>query len=133
MKILDYSQFTKYEKVCGIVTPIDWDRNGKPCKYSLYTLDEEDIIIEAEHLKKKIKRLANKYVEVTGNIYTNVLGDRVIYARKIKRLSTTPQSGNNALDVWGSAIIEGLPLRIPDFALKDNSSSIDESRLGLAV
>ncbi|TNF24583.1 MAG: hypothetical protein EP319_18030 [Deltaproteobacteria bacterium] len=70
----------------GILTPSDWDNLNTPIEYSLYTLDENDIPLDATHCKKKIRKLVNKPVEVIGDIKKDSFGDEYLHVKKIRRL-----------------------------------------------
>ena len=70
--------------VVGTVTPIAWDRNGKAKTFSIYTHDEEDLIIENSSLNHKLCLLLNRTVEATGNLYINKEGEKCMRLDKVR-------------------------------------------------
>ncbi len=90
MKILDYSPTLSRKKLkilYGTVTPCDWDKEDKPISFSLFTPQEEDILLKGDHLKSKFLKLMNKHVEVIGEERTNVFGEKYVLVKKIRRLN----------------------------------------------
>jgi hypothetical protein len=76
------------ERIVGVIGPIDWDDEGIPCEFSIYTLDEEDIVISAEkNTQRKLRNLVNRPVEITGMLSASYHTDeRIIKPKKIKKL-----------------------------------------------
>lgn len=70
----------------GILTPTDWDEYEVPTEYSLFTIDEEDLLLQSSHLKKKFYSLVNKPVEVVAEARRNQWGDKYLRVKKIRQL-----------------------------------------------
>lgn len=70
----------------GTLNPIEWDEDGEVIKFSVYSDDEEDYIVENYPKPKKLQRLLNKRVLVQGKIGANAYGEKVIYATKMKQI-----------------------------------------------
>lgn len=92
MRLLDYTTTTtgksKAKVFYGTLTPTDWDKDDYPIAFSLYSIDEEDIPLEAApHVKKKLLKLSNRPVEITGEVHTDVFGDDYVFVKKVKRLN----------------------------------------------
>ncbi len=75
------------QNIIGTLNPIHWDRKGKIKQFSIYSEDEEDIIIEGYQNKSKLKKLLNKRVLATGTVRTDDNGQKFIYLKKIKELT----------------------------------------------
>ncbi len=71
----------------GTLTATDWNKDDEPTEFSLYTIDEADILLGSPHLKKKYLKLLNRPVEVIGERKKNEFGDEYICVKKIKRMS----------------------------------------------
>lgn len=104
----------RLEKVIGILNPIMWDRRGAVQKFSIYSHDEEDIIIEGFKNKIKLKLLLGKKVEAKGRIQTNDDGEKVIKLSSIKELigPSSPASSTStatALGMWSDEYSVSIP------------------------
>ena len=86
MYLVKHYYSPKQDVAEGLITPIDWDNNGTPCQFSLYTATEEDIIIDAPQMKRRLNNLINKPVIIRGHLYQNNWGEKVIRAKKIRPL-----------------------------------------------
>ncbi len=90
-KLLDVTQLkNQLSSIVGIVNPIEWNSNGKIKKFSIYTTDEEDIIVESSldfRQFRRLKSLLNKKVEATGRIYANDEGEKYIKLKRIRELT----------------------------------------------
>ena len=72
--------------VVGTVTPIGWDLKGNPIKFSIYTRDDEDLIVENSSLNHKLCSLLNRTVEATGRLYKNRDKENCMRVEKIQEL-----------------------------------------------
>ena len=81
------SFINKDQSVTGILNPIHWDRHGNIKQFSIYTDEEEDIIIEGYLDKRKLEKLLNKRVLAKGQIRTNEDGEKFIKLKSIKELT----------------------------------------------
>lgn len=81
----------KKQTVTGILTPIIWNKRGKPIKFSIFSDEGEDLVIKEYRYKIPLQRLLNKRVQAIGEIFNNKYGDRFIKLKKIKEL-TDPNS-----------------------------------------
>ena len=78
--------------ITGVLNPIHWDRNGKIRKFSIYSEDEEDIIIEGYLNKQKLESLLSKRVLGKGKIRVNKNCEKFIRLRSIKEIAGPPPS-----------------------------------------
>ena len=96
MRIYDFDTFDYYlpkrargkklEVFYGTLTATDWDKDEKPTEFSVYTMDEADILLGSPHLKKKYLKLINRPVEVIGERKTDAFGDEYLCVKKIRRM-----------------------------------------------
>lgn len=90
-----------YEKVSvvGTVTPIGWDYKDHAIRYSIFTHDQEDLIVENSTLNHKLSLLLNSVVEATGVLYENKDGEKCMRLEKVQGLrgpsSPAPATVNN--------------------------------------
>lgn len=77
LKLKNYTQVST--EITGVLTPIKWDNKGTPTDYSIFTHDEEDIIIKNYGDIIKLRYLQSKYVIAKGHITYNQDGEKVIY------------------------------------------------------
>lgn len=93
MRPLDFKipLFKESKSMCktfyGVLTPSEWDEKDRPINFSLFTINEEDIPMEAPHLKKKLLKLSNRPVEVIGKIKRDSFGDKYLFVKKIRRIN----------------------------------------------
>lgn len=92
MRTFDYylpleSRGKNLKVFCGTLTAADWNKDDKPTEFSLYTIDEADILLGSPHLKKKYLKLLNCPVEVIGERKRNGFGDEYICVKRIRRMS----------------------------------------------
>ena len=80
----------RIDRVEGVLTPIEWDAKGRPCAYSLFTWEEEDIVIQEFPKKKKLQKLKNHFVALEGKVFKNSYGEKFIRAFKVKKLRRKP-------------------------------------------
>lgn len=81
------SFINKDQSVTGTLNPIHWDRHGRIKQFSIYSEDEEDIIIEGYPNKKKLEKLLNKRVLAKGQVRTNEDEEKFIKLKSIKELT----------------------------------------------
>lgn len=72
----------KYKTIRGTITPISWDKQGKIVKYSIYTEDDEDILLKGGGLEKVFKRLKNKRVKIFGDFLSRLNEIKVLQVKK---------------------------------------------------
>lgn len=60
-------------KTKGIITPTDWDDDGKVIEISLSLPGEIDYIIELNKKGKKLLKFVNKEVKLVGKLYQDKL------------------------------------------------------------
>jgi hypothetical protein len=77
----------KDQSITGTLNPIHWDRHGNIKKFSIYSDDQEDIIIEGYTNKTKLEKLLNKRVFAKGQVRTDEYGDKFIKLKSIKELT----------------------------------------------
>lgn len=83
------------ESIVGTLNPISWDRNDGIKQFSIYSTDEEDIIIEGYTNKRKLIGMLNKRVLAKGNIRIDENGDKFIRIKEIKKISGQSSPTNN--------------------------------------
>ncbi|ATH07309.1 hypothetical protein BIY24_04965 [Halobacteriovorax marinus] len=77
----------KEESIVGTLNPIRWDKNGEIKQFSIYSTDEEDIIIEGYPKKRKLIKMLNKRVLAKGKVRIDENGDKFIKINNIKEIS----------------------------------------------
>ncbi|PIR35930.1 MAG: hypothetical protein COV37_05930 [Bdellovibrio sp. CG11_big_fil_rev_8_21_14_0_20_39_38] len=77
----------KEQSIIGTLNPIHWDKEDDVDQFSIYSDEEEDIIIEEFHNKKRLSRLINKRVLARGKIRIDENGEKHIKLKMIKELS----------------------------------------------
>ena len=70
----------------GVLNPIDWDSEGSPTQFSIYSDDEEDYIIKNYPKPKKLKKLLSKRVRAQGRQGINSYGEKVIYTTRLQEM-----------------------------------------------
>jgi hypothetical protein len=105
---------SKTKVVIGTLNPIMWDKKGKVKKFSIYSFEEEDIIIEGYRNRSKLKSLLNKKVEARGSIRRNEDGEKVIKLTKIKELKNPSTPSQNLtpeinLGMWSEEFSVSIP------------------------
>ena len=104
----------KEQTFIGILTPINWDKNGRVKKFSIYSENSEDILIEGHPQMKKLKSLLKKRVLAKGQIRIDKNGVKHIKLISIKEIknSTSPMK-NRIRSMELSPWSEEYPLSIP--------------------
>ncbi len=105
---------SKEDSITGVLNPIHWDRHGRVKQFSIYSDEEEDVIIEKGFDRKKLLRLLNKRVLAKGKIQTNSNGDKFISLKAIKEVSgpTSPATHTHNLmtpSLWGEEYSISIP------------------------
>jgi transcription termination factor Rho len=75
------------QSITGTLNPINWDRFGKIKQFSIYSEDEEDIIVVSYSNKRKLEKLLNKRVLAKGQVKIDENGDKYIRLKSIKELT----------------------------------------------
>lgn len=103
------------QSVTGILNPIEWDSKGVSTKFSIYSDDEEDILLEGPITRKKIEGLVNKRVVATGSVRLNEYGEKLMRVERIEK-QNGPNScalqlpKNDLLQFWGEEYSVEVPL-----------------------
>lgn len=74
-------------EVIGVLNPIGWDKNGNVKKYSIYTQNEEDIIIEYIDNPELLQHFINNYVLAKGSVRIDLDGEKYIRIKHLKALA----------------------------------------------
>lgn len=74
-------------KSYGVITPISWDKNNRPLKFSLYTPQGEDLLIHKEYRGHKLNQYLGEQVIVTGTLTEEIKDYKTILPKKITRVS----------------------------------------------
>lgn len=104
----------KTQTIFGVLNPIMWDRRGKVKKFSIYSSEDEDIIIEGYRNRHKLKALLNRRVEAQGLIRMNDDGEKIIRLNQIKEI-TGPNSpammspSNLDSSIWNEEFSVSIP------------------------
>ena len=70
----------------GILTPSDWDENGKVERISLQTIDEKEYLIEKNKLEIELRHLLNERVQLKGKVRERIDGKRSLLVQDYKRI-----------------------------------------------
>lgn len=79
----DYVNYQAFE---GTLVATGWDKLDHVIQSSLYTRDEEDILLEHKQGIKKFEPFLNQRVRVWGKIISNVIDERRICVTKIRKV-----------------------------------------------
>jgi len=72
----------------GIVTPISWDKNDTPSKYSLYMEEGIELVLSPQDEEQCLKEFSNKSVLVKGMLSkSDFFGDYLLFFSKISILN----------------------------------------------
>lgn len=93
--LLEKPRYSKRVTIKGIIVPMDWDENGDPLEFGLHTHDEENIIIAKSFNNKKLKKLLNKQVKISGIINYFYYGDKTLQPIKVSRYDQENSNLNN--------------------------------------
>ena len=77
----------KEKSITGTLNPIRWDKNGRIKQFSIYSEEEEDVIIEHFQNKRKLTKLLNKRVIAVGKVRLDEEGNKYIKLKNIKELT----------------------------------------------
>ncbi|OFZ26191.1 hypothetical protein A2326_03715 [candidate division WWE3 bacterium RIFOXYB2_FULL_41_6] len=77
----------KRKTVTGVLSPIRWNSNDEIVEYSVYTENDEDIILRGNNLDSNFKFFKNQKVKVSGNFLSSSDDLRVFQASKIQKLN----------------------------------------------
>ncbi len=91
MKFENYLQHylnNNLKKVSGFLNPIKWDSNGKAISFSIYTSNDEDIIITGNFSLEKMRLLLSKLVEAKGYIEVNKDGEKSLNLKSIREIQS---------------------------------------------
>jgi len=61
----------------GILSPISWNNQDEVEGYSLFTADDEDILLRGRNLEGKFEMFKNQRVKISGNFLASFNGARV--------------------------------------------------------
>ncbi len=75
-----------FSKVVGAVSPIEWDKSGKPKKFTIFTEWGEDYIIINKNQDSMLKPYLNRVVEAYGHVHKNDDGDKFLSLKKLNLL-----------------------------------------------
>ncbi len=70
------------EILTGIISPSSWDDNDEIDGYSLFTEDDEDILLEGRRLNGDFGMFKNKKIKVEGNFLASSNEPRVFIVKK---------------------------------------------------
>jgi len=80
----------KQKTVTGVLSPIRWNSNDEIIEYSVYTENDEDIILRGNNLDSNFRFFKNQKVKVSGNFLSSSNSEddlRVFKASKIQKLN----------------------------------------------
>jgi len=101
-----------FSKVVGAVSPIEWDKSGKPKKFSIFTEWGEDYIVINKEQDSMLKPFVNRVVEAYGYIHKNDDGDKFL---SLKKLSLVGYPGSTPAETQPHTydLFEEYPVHIP--------------------
>lgn len=104
--------FLRDSEVYGRIIPIGWD-SDKVTKFSLYTNEGEDLIIEPLDKDNSLENLKGCFVKIIGTIYETNFGSKILFPVRIYPLP----DGN----------IENQAIKPEDEFLEDASISLPDT------
>jgi hypothetical protein len=78
----------KNQVVEGTLVAAGWDRSDNVNQLSLYTNDDEDILLDENLLIKDYSSFLNHRVKIWGDVVSNKREEKKIAVKKIRRLSS---------------------------------------------
>lgn len=85
----------KYKTITGSLNPIKWNKQGKAIGFSIFTSEDEDIIIESYSDLKRLRKYSGYFVKVQGRIRINDFGDKSIKLFKIRKVKMNKDLNKN--------------------------------------
>ncbi len=70
------------EFLTGVLSPSSWDKNDEIDGYSIFTEEEEDVILEGRDLERNFETFKNKKVRVSGKFLKTLNEERVFEVSK---------------------------------------------------
>ena len=84
---LDFAFYTKKEEeIIGTLIPISWNDDGGIAKFGIYSLADEDIIIESNYTSKDLKQLLKSKVIAKGKTWKTSENEKRINLMFIERI-----------------------------------------------
>lgn len=74
---LKKSGYKRNSIVTGVLSPIKWDSQEIPVDFSLFTNEDEDVILRGSNIARDFKLFKNKLVKLSGNFLKPQDGARV--------------------------------------------------------
>ena len=71
----------EYESLVGVMGPISWNEKDEVDGYSLYTTEDEDVILKGQNLRDVFKVFKNKRVKILGNFLPSFDNARIFEIR----------------------------------------------------
>lgn len=114
---LQTQYFKKRITLSGYITPLSWDEEGNPTRFSLYTFDDLDIPLISDGYFRKLKKNINQVVEITGIIEKCPFEEDHLKIIKMKRKNNipTPAKTDHTLDDFFS---QDWSVRLPHQSFK---------------
>ncbi|MFT6068010.1 MAG: hypothetical protein ACJAT2_002206 [Bacteriovoracaceae bacterium] len=102
-----------YSKVVGAMSPIEWDEDGKPIRYSIFTEWGEDYLITNNSQSKRLKQYQNRIVEAYGYVHLNEYGEKFLNLKKVNLIGYPGSTPINPL-IDQDEVYPDLPLHYPN-------------------
>lgn len=116
MKVSSFTDSSS--RVVGALSPIEWDKDGIPIKFSIFTEWGEDYIIANKHQAVRFKPYLNSIVEALGKIYSNEYDDKLFHVKKINLIGF-PGSTPQVNQIFSNDLYHELPVHIPSRELNE--------------
>ena len=84
----------------GWITPISWNNNGRVERFSLYTTNEEDIIIDERYLKQPLNKFKGKEVIVYGTLSIWDSDIKILYPNSIEEKNPSSKGSTESLNTF---------------------------------
>jgi len=76
----------------GLLVPAGWDNFERVNKTSLFTHDDEDILLKHNNGVKRFKPFMNEEVRITGDITSDSRNERTLVVSKITKLPSVAKN-----------------------------------------
>jgi hypothetical protein len=96
--------------IYGFFNPLSWGEDDIPTKFSIYTDEEEDIVIHSSLSWPVLKNYCGKRVEAHGTLGVDEDGNTSLHLKKIKELKGPANSAQTQVGYMEEASL-ALPLR----------------------
>jgi hypothetical protein len=83
-----YARRNNLDQVSGFLNPIMWNQSGDAVKFSIYTSEDEDVIISGNYNNTLLRSMLGKLVEAYGILNDDRDDEKTIDLKRISEIKT---------------------------------------------